>query len=432
MKNITTVILAAGKSSRFKNNTSKIFQDLGGLSIIEHVYQLAKKISKNRIVFVCNEENIGELKKKFIGCSFVIQKNQKGTADAILSAKKYLLHTNALILFGDVPLITFASIKKLINNFSKNKLRGSMIAFKTDNPFGYGRVKTQGNFVTSIVEELNASFKEKKINLCNSGVMLCSSKLLFTHIAKISNKNTKKEKYLPDIFHILHNIDKSFTYVLSGEDEMLGVNSIKDLIRIDKIYQNKIKDRMIKKGVIIIEPDTVRLSFDSIVKRGVTIEPFVSIKRGVTIEANVTIKSHSVIETCTIGKNSLIGPYARIRPNSKIGENVKIGNYVEVKNSRIGNNCSISHLSYVGDSSFGKNINVGAGTVTCNYDGKKKQKTIVEDGVFIGSNSSLIAPIKIGKNSTIGAGSVITDNIPPNSLALERSKLKILKKNRKK
>jgi len=432
MKNITTVILAAGKSSRFKSNTSKIFQDLGGLSIIEHVYELAKKISKKRIVFVCNEDNINELKKKFIGCSFVIQKNQKGTADAILSAKKHLLNKTALILFGDVPLITYASIKKLINNFSKNKLSGSMIAFKTDKPFGYGRVKKQGNCVTSVVEELNASSKEKKINLCNSGVMLCNSNLLFAHISKISNKNTKKEKYLPDIINILHNVDKSFTYVLGREDEMLGVNRIKDLIEIDKIFQKKIKDRMLNNGVVILEPDTVRLSFDTIVKRGVTIEPFVSIKRGVTIEANVIIKSHSVIESCTIGKNSLIGPYARIRPNSKIGENVKIGNYVEVKNSRIGNNCSISHLSYVGDSSFGKNINVGAGTITCNYDGKKKHKTIVEDGVFIGSNSSLIAPIKIGKNSTIGAGSVITENIPPNSTALERSKLKILKKNRKK
>ena len=428
MKNITTVILAAGKSSRFKSNTSKIFQDLGGLSIIEHVYELAKKISKNRIVFVCNEDNINELKKKFIGCSFVIQKNQKGTADAILSAKKHLLNNTVLILFGDVPLITYESIKKLINNFSKNKLSGSMIAFKTDKPFGYGRVKKQGNCVTSVVEELNASSKEKKINLCNSGVMLCNSNLLFAHISKISNKNTKKEKYLPDIINILHNVDKSFTYVLGREDEMLGVNRIKDLIEIDKIFQKKIKDRMLNNGVVILEPDTVRLSFDTIVKRGVTIEPFVSIKRGVTIEANVIIKSHSVIESCTIGKNSLIGPYARIRPNSKIGENVKIGNYVEVKNSRIGNNCSISHLSYVGDSSFGKNINVGAGTITCNYDGKKKHKTIVEDGAFIGSNSSLIAPIKIGKNSTIGAGSVITEDIPPNSTALERSKLKILKK----
>jgi len=432
MKNITTVILAAGKSSRFKHNTSKIFQDLGGLLIIEHVYILAKKISKNRIVFVCNENNIGELKKKFIGCSFVIQKKQKGTADAILSAKKYLSHTNVLVLFGDVPLITHANIKKLINNFSKNKLRGSMIAFKTDQPFGYGRVKTQGNSVTSIVEELNASSNEKKINLCNSGVMLCNSKLLFTHIAKISNKNIKKEKYLPDIFHILHNINKSFTYVLCKEEEMLGINNIKDLIIIDKIYQKKIKDRMINKGVLITEPDTVRLSFDTSLKRGVTIEPFVSIKPGVTIETNVTIKSHSVIEACTIGKKSFIGPYARIRPNSKIGKNVKIGNFVEVKNSIIGDNCSISHLSYVGDSSFGKYINVGAGTITCNFDGKKKHKTIIEDGVFIGSNSSLIAPIKIGKNSIIGAGSVISDDIPPNSLALERSKLKILKKNRKK
>ena len=432
MKNITTVILAAGNSSRFKQNKSKIFQDLSGLSIIEHIYLIAKKVSKNKVIIVCNKNNIKELKSKFSNAKFVIQTNPQGTAHAILTAKNYLANRNILILFGDVPLITYTSIKKLINNFNTNLSRGSMIAFKTENPFGYGRVITKGSYVTSVVEQLHASKIQKKIKLCNSGIMICNSKLLLNYINKISNKNIKKEKYLPDIFQILHDIKKNFSYVLCSEEEMLGVNTIKDLIKIDEIIQKRIKDKIIDGGVIIKQPNTVRLSFDTKIKKGSTIEPFVTIKSGVSIQENVVIKSNSVVESCSINSNTTIGPSARIRPFSKIGQNVKIGNYVEIKNSNIGNNCSISHLSYIGDSNLGKYINIGAGTITCNYDGKKKNKTIIQDGVFVGSNCSLIAPITIGKNSTIGAGSVITKNIPSNHIALERSKIKILRKQRKK
>ena len=433
MKKITTVILAAGNSKRFKNNKSKIFQELAGLTIIEHVYSIAKKISKNNIIFVCNKNNYKELESKFDNCKFVIQKNQKGTADAILKAKKFLNNNNnILILFGDVPLITHLTIQKLINNFYKNQSIGSMIAFKATNPYGYGRVKTEDNYVTSVVEELYTSSEEKNNNLCNSGVIFCSSKLLFSHINKISDKNVKKEKYLPDIFNIFNSIGKTFTYVLGHENEMLGVNTLQDFNKIDLIYQNIIKEKIINKGVTLTQPDTIRLSYDTKIKKGTLIEPFVIIKSGVSINENVKIKSHSVVESCTIGKNSSIGPSARIRPNTQIGKNVKIGNYVEIKNSKIGDNCAISHLSYVGDSVLGKKINIGAGTITCNYDGKKKQKTIIKDNVFIGSNCSLVAPITIGQNSTIGAGSVVTKNIPSNHLALERSEIKILRKKQKK
>ena len=432
MKNITTVILAAGKSSRFKHKQSKIFQDLCGLSIIEHVFNIARRVSKNKVVFVCNEDNINDLKKKFQGCKFVIQKKYNGTAEAVLSAKKYLKNTNVLILFGDVPLISLSSIKRLINDFKKNKNRGSLIAFRTKEPFGYGRLKIKGKYVTKIIEEINTNTEEKNINLCNSGVMLCNSKILFNNFKRIEINKIKKEKYLPDIVDILYKNNTSFTYVLGHEDEMHGVNTIEDLIRIDKIFQNKIKKDIIKKGIIIYQPETVRFSFDTIIKKGTIIESHVIFKSGVNIKENVIIKSHSVIEKCNISENSSIGPSARIRPYTKIGKNVRIGNYVEVKNSTIGNFCSINHLSYIGDSILGKNVNVGAGSITCNFDGKKKNKTKIGDNVFIGSNSSLVAPLEIAKNVTIGAGSVITDNIPANSLALERSKTKILKKPRKK
>ena len=428
MKKITTVILAAGKSTRFNHTKSKIFQDLGGISIIEHVFILAKKISNKNVIFVCNKDNINNLRMMFPGSKFLLQKKQSGTADAIFTAKNYLKNTNSLILFGDVPLISINSINKLIKNFYKNNSIGSMIAFKTENPYGYGRVIINKNFVTAVAEEIIASKDEKKIKLCNSGVMLCNSNLLFKNIHKISNKNIKKEKYLPDIFKIFHENKKSFSYVLSTKQEMLGINTIENLMELDKIFQDKIKRKIIANGVIIQQPDTIRFSYDTTIKKGSIIEPFVIIKPGVLIEKNVTIKSHTVLEKCNIKDNCLIGPSARIRPNTIIGKNVKIGNYVEIKNSFINDNSSISHLSYIGDANIGKNVNIGAGTITCNYNGKYKNKTIIKDNAFIGSNSSLIAPITIGKNSTIGAGSVITKDIPNNHLAIERTEVRILKK----
>jgi len=430
MKNISTVILAAGNSSRFKHIKSKIFQDLAGLSIIEHVYKIAKKVSKKNIIFVCNKDNKDDLRKLFPSSLFVIQKKQKGTADAIFQAKKYLKDTNSLILFGDVPLISYQSIKRLIKNFKKNHSIGSMIAFKTDNPYNYGRVVVDGIYVSKVIEELSATKIQKKIQICNSGVMLCNSNLLFSNIHKISDKNVKKEKYLPDIFDIFYRMNKYFSYILGTEEEMQGINTIKDLIEIDIIYQRYLKNKILKNGVIFLQPDSSRISHDTKIKTGTIIEPHVIIKKGVIIESNVIIKSHSNLESCKVNSDSIIGPSARIRPQSLIGKNTKIGNYVEIKNSKIGNNTSISHLSYIGDSYLGDNVNVGAGSITCNYDGKKKNRTIIENNVFIGSNCSLIAPIRIGANVTIGAGSVITKNIPKNHLAVERSEVKIIRKKR--
>ena len=429
MKKITTIILVAGKSSRFKGSKSKIFHELAGLTIIEHIYNKAKKISNNDIIFVCNKDNIEILKKMFSNCKFALQKHQKGTADAVLSAKKFLRkNSNILILFGDVPLVNLNTLIKLKNNFFKNKLHGSMLAFNAKNPFAYGRVLTLKNKVISVVEELNATNEIRKISLCNAGILICKYSLLFSYIKKIENKNIKKEKYLPDIFNISHQNNQSFNYILCDENEMLGVNTLHDFNKIDKIYQELLINKLIKKGVNIINPSTVRVSYDTIIGKNSIIEPFVIIAKGVKIGSQVIIKSYSNIDSSHIGNNCSIGPYARLRPFSKIDEKSKIGNFVEIKNSKIGKNTSISHLSYIGDSSLGRNVNIGAGTITCNFDGKNKHKTIIENNVFVGSNCSLVAPIKIKRNSKIGAGSVITKNIPSNSLALTRPKLIIKKK----
>ena len=427
MPNITTVILAAGKSSRFKSKVSKLIYPLCGMPIISHVYSVAKKISGKNVIIVCNQDNIKELKLILKECTFVIQKQQKGTADAIEQAKNKINSKNVLVLFGDVPLINFPVLKKLIKKFNFSKVKASLIAFRTSKPYGYGRLITNRNVLEEIVEEINLKSNQKKINLCNSGVLIAEKKILFDHIKKIEINKNKKERYLPDIFKIFYNNSLKTNFIESSEDDMLGINTLEDYNKVNIILQKKYVDKFINNGVIFLQPNTCYLSFDTKIEPSVIIEGNVTIKEKTIIKKGTIIKSNSYLEGVTINENCTIGPSARIRPNSNIGKNSKIGNYVEVKNSKIGKKVSISHLSYVGDTIVGNNVNIGAGTITCNYDGKKKYKTVIKDNVFIGSNSSLIAPLIIDANSKVGAGSTITKNIPEGSLALERSDLKILR-----
>ena len=274
-------------------------------------------------------------------------------------------------------------------------------------------------------------YRQKKIRLCNSGILICDSTYLFKSIKKISNNNNQKERFLTDICKIAFDENKPFTFFNCEETEVQGINSANQLIDLESKLQKILKNSLIKKGVNFIQPSSITVSYDTKIDKGVIVEPHTIIKRGVSIKKSSKILSGSYLEGCNIGKSCTVGPYARIRPKTIIDDNVKIGNFVEVKNSKIGKFSSISHLSYIGDATIGKKVNIGAGTITCNYDGIKKHKTIINDGVFVGSNCSLIAPIKISKDSSLGAGSVITKNVPISSLAVERSKLLIKRKKKK-
>jgi len=424
MKNIATVILAAGRSTRFISNKSKLTQELAGLPIVSHVYNVAKKISGKNIIIVCNKENYKELEFLFDNCKLVIQNTQKGTADAIETAKPHIKTDNFIVLFGDVPLITDKSLKKLIGSFKKNN-SGSMIAFKSLNPKGYGRVILKNNKVEKVVEEINTNTSEKKIDLCNSGIMLIKKSVFYNNVKLIKYNKKKKERYLTDIFEIYFKKNIPFSFSISSEDEMSGINNLFDFNKVDNLLQNKLINKFLNQGVLIKNPETSYFSYDTKIAKKVTIEPNVIIRSNVSIKSGTTIKSFSDLDGVAIDENCSIGPHARIRSNSKINKNCKIGNYVEIKNSTVGNNTSISHLSYVGDSKVGNEVNIGAGCITCNYDGVKKNKTIIGNKSFIGSNSSLIAPVKIGKNVKIAAGSVINKDIPTNKLAIRRSKLNI-------
>ena len=423
MKNITTVILAAGKSTRFISNKSKLTQELAGLPVVSHVYNTAKKISGKNIIVVCNKENHNELSSLLKNCKFVIQKNQKGTADAIEAAKSSIKTQNFIILFGDVPLISDNSLKRLIKNF-KNKV-GSMIAFKSLKPHGYGRVILEKNKVVEVVEEIHTSKSEKLIELCNSGIMLVNKSIFFKLIKQIKFRKIKKERYLTDIFEIYFKKKIPFTFIQAEEEEMSGINTLLDFNKVDKILQKRLVKKFLNNGVLIKKPETCYFSYDTKIQSKVIIEPNVTIRNKVSIKSGSIIKNFSDLEGILVKENCSIGPHARLRPNSTIGKNCKIGNYVEIKSSIIGNDTNISHLSYIGDSNIGSQVNIGAGCITCNYDGVKKNKTFIGNKAFIGSNSSLVAPVKIGNNVRIGAGSVINKDIPRNKLAVRRSKLKI-------
>ena len=423
MKNITTVILAAGKSTRFISKKSKLTQELAGLPIVSHVYNTAKKISGKNIIVVCNKENHNELSSLLKNCKFVIQKNQKGTADAIEAAKSSIKTQNFIILFGDVPLISDNSLKRLINNF-KNKV-GSMILFKSLKPHGYGRAILEKNKVVKVVEEIHTSKSEKLIELCNSGIMLVNKVIFFKLIQQIKFSKIKKERYLTDIFEIYFKKKIPFSFIQAEEEEMSGINTLLDFNKVDKIFQKRLVAKFLNNGVLIKKPETCYFSYDTKIQSKVIIEPNVTIRNKVSIKSGSIIKNFSDLEGILVKENCSIGPHARLRPNSTIGKNCKIGNYVEIKSSIIGNDTNISHLSYIGDSNVGSQVNIGAGCITCNYDGVKKNKTFIGNKAFIGSNSSLVAPVKIGNNVRIGAGSVINKDIPRNKLAVRRSKLKI-------
>ena len=423
MKNITTVILAAGKSTRFISKKSKLTQELAGLPVVSHVYNTAKKISGKNIIVVCNKENHNELSSLLKNCKFVIQKNQKGTADAIEAAKSSIKTQNFIILFGDVPLISDNSLKRLINNF-KNKV-GSMILFKSLKPHGYGRAILEKNKVVKVVEEIHTSKSEKLIELCNSGIMLVNKSIFFKLIQQIKFRKIKKERYLTDIFEIYFKKKIPFSFIQAEEEEMSGINTLLDFNKVDKILQKRLVTKFLNNGVLIKKPETCYFSYDTKIQSKVIIEPNVTIRNKVSIKSGSIIKNFSDLEGILVKENCSIGPHARLRPNSTIGKNCKIGNYVEIKSSIIGNDTNISHLSYIGDSNVGSQVNIGAGCITCNYDGVKKNKTFIGNKAFIGSNSSLVAPVKIGNNVRIGAGSVINKDIPRNKLAVRRSKLKI-------
>lgn len=439
MKNISVIILAAGKGTRMKSSLPKVMHKVASREMINLVIDEAKKLTPSEISIVVSEdfkqyrnEIVDNHKNSKI--SFALQKVRKGTADAVKIGIKSLKKTSdkIIILYGDTPLIHQKTLLAMIEKIDDgNSL--CVLGFETKDENMYGRlvVDINGN-LEKIIEFKDASPKEKNISLCNSGVIAVKTSTLKTLISQVKNNNASKEFYLTDIVAIARKQKLKCGFIKTNEDEVLGVNSRIELSRIENIKQKELRRKHMEQGVTLIAPETNYFSFDTEIASDVIIEPNVYFGKNVAIESGVKIKSFSYIEGAKIGSNSTIGPFARIRPETIISHDSKIGNFVEIKNSFIKKNSKINHLSYVGDSIIGTDVNIGAGVITCNYDGYNKYKTEIEDGVFVGSNSALIAPVLIKKGAIIGAGSVVTKNVAPHDLAIARSKQVNIKNGAKK
>lgn len=438
----TSIILGAGRSTRMKANKSKLLFDIAGKPVINHIITSLKSAQSKKIMCVVNK-NSGELKKILDKekVDYATQHVINGTAGAVKSAlsKKSISNHNLLILCGDIPFITSKSIKRLVAKLSRNDVVIGTV--ELDTPRGYGRIIRQKNRVTSIVEEKDTTIEQRQLKEVNTGIIAIKEKLLRKFITDIKNNNVKKEYYLTDIIKIL--IDEGYrvtTHKFENEVEVTGVNSKVDLVRLERKFLQQKAEGLLESGTLIRDPSRTYIRGNLKVKNNVEIdincvfEDDVSIGENTTIGHNcflnrckignnVFIKPNTIIFGASIGDNSTVGPFARIRPGTQIRKSCNIGNFVEIKNSVIGDETKVNHLSYIGDAKLGKNINIGAGAITCNYDGVNKHKTIIKDNSFIGSGSMLVAPVIIGQGSFIAAGSTITkDTVGSGNLTIARSK----------
>ena len=443
--NIHTIILAAGAGSRMKSNQAKVLQRIGGMSMLQRVLQTTRKLnSKSTVVLGHDKEGVLRHLQDIEGnISTVIQANQLGTADAVKSA----LHNTTsdetiLVLYGDVPLVSEKSLQELID---KSENGFSILTTHLDDPFGYGRVITDtNNFATAIVEEKDASDDEKLINEIFTGILCINQKLLAAGLQEITNNNAAEEFYLTDLVKIIYAKGIKIKPIRANNDEVRGANSKSELESLESILRNMNAQDLLDKGITLADKSrtdvrgTVDAGNDCSIDVNVILEGSIKLGNGVSIGANnylkdviigdnTTIEPFSHLCNANVGSNCNIGPYARLREGSTIEDDAKVGNFVETKKTTLGKGAKANHFTYLGDADIGENTNIGAGTITCNYDGTNKHQTTVGSDSFIGTNSSLVAPIEIGKNAYVGAGSVITKNVPDDALAVGRGK-QVIKK----
>ena len=351
-----------------------------------------------------------------------VQRERLGTAHAVLAAREAIAEgaDDLLIAFGDTPLLsaeTFARLRAPLRNGAALAVLG----FRAADPTGYGRLLVEGDRLVAIREQADASADERKITLCNAGVMAFDGRRALEIIGRIGNANSKHEYYLTDAVAIVRDLGLEAVVIETSEDEVRGINTKTQLAEAEQVMQVRLRKAALEAGVTMIAPDTVYLAADTTFGRDVTIEPFVVIGPGVSIADGAVIHSFSHIVQAAIGRNASVGPYARLRPGTSLGDGVRIGNFVETKAATLEDGVKVNHLSYIGDALVGAQSNIGAGTITCNYDGFSKHRTEIGRGAFVGTNSSLVAPVKIGNGAYIGSGSVITRDVPDDAMAIERN-----------
>ncbi len=419
------VVLAAGKGTRMKSALPKVLHKIAGRSMLAHVLATANASDGAGVAVVVGpgmDDVAADARRVAPASQVFVQEAQRGTADAVLAARPALdAHTgDVIVLYADTPLIRAETLGRLEAALAAGA-HIAVLGFRAKDPTGYGRLLTDGQgALTAIREEKDASPGERQIDLCNSGVLAFRLPKLSDLLARIGNANAKGEFYLTDAVELARAAGLSAAVVECPEEEVLGVNARDQLATAEAIWQARARAKLLRDGVTMLAPETVWLSYDTRIAADVRIEPNVFFGLGVTVESGAKILAFSHLEGASIGVGARVGPFARLRPGAKLGPNVHIGNFVEVKNVALGAGAKANHLSYLGDGSVGAKANIGAGTIFCNYDGFNKARTEVGEGAFVGSNSSLVAPVTIGAGAFIGSGSVITKNVSPGALALER------------
>jgi bifunctional UDP-N-acetylglucosamine pyrophosphorylase/glucosamine-1-phosphate N-acetyltransferase len=418
------VILAAGDSSRMKSSKSKVLHTIGGLPIISHIVNTATKAETDHVALIVGrdaEKVHIEASKSGASVSVHQQTERLGTAHAVLQARDEIAkgYDDVLALVGDAPLIGV----DILNELRQGLADGADVVvagFEAADPFGYGRMIVKDGALIAIVEEKETSDAQKQITFCNGGLIAMNGKTALEMLELIGNDNIKGEYYLTDIVEVCQKMGKKSIAITAPEADLMGCNTRSELSEIEAAWQSRKREELMLSGVTMIDPTSVYLSHDTAIGQDTVLEPNVWIGPGVTIENDVQILAFSHLEGATIGANAIIGPFARLRPGADLGQNTKVGNFCEVKKAKVGKGSKINHLSYIGDAFIGEGVNVGAGTITCNYDGFIKHVTQIGDNSFIGSNSSLVAPLKIGAGALIGSGTVVTKTVGIDDLAVTR------------
>jgi bifunctional UDP-N-acetylglucosamine pyrophosphorylase/glucosamine-1-phosphate N-acetyltransferase len=402
----------------------KVLHRVGGRTLIGHVLNAAKTSGAHALDAVIGPERedvAKEVRAHVPAAGVHVQRERLGTAHAVLCAREVLGRGDDLIVaFGDTPLVraeTFAMLADALKDAAV-----AVLGFRPKNPHGYGRLIEENGNLVAIREEKEASEAEKKITLCNAGIMAFAGKHALALIEAIGNDNAKREFYLTDAVALARARNLNVTVREAPEEEVMGINDRAQLAEAEAELQKRMRKAALENGATLVAPETVFFSADTRLGKDVTVEPNVVFGSGVVVKDNATIRAFSHLEGAEVGEGAIVGPYARLRPGTKLGAKVKIGNFVEVKAATFGDGAKANHLSYVGDANVGANANIGAGTITCNYDGYEKHKTEIGDGAFIGSNSALVAPVKIGKGAYVGTGSVVTDDVPADALAVARGR----------
>lgn len=420
-----TVVLAAGEGTRMRSTVPKVLHPVAGQSLLAHVLHAAPAGPGTSLAVVVGPDHeavAAEVKRLRPDAATYVQQERLGTAHAVLAAREAIAEgaDDLLIAFGDTPLLsaeTFARLRAPLRHGAALAVLG----FRAADPTGYGRLLVEGDRLVAIREQADASADERKITLCNAGVMAFDGRRALEIIGRIGNANSKHEYYLTDAVAVVRDLGLEAVVIETSEDEVRGINTKIQLAEAEQVMQARLRKAALEAGVTMIAPDTVYLAADTKFGRDVTIEPFVVIGAGVSIADGAVIHSFSHVVQAAIGRNASVGPYARLRPGTSLGDGVRIGNFVETKAATLEDGVKVNHLSYIGDAHVGAQSNIGAGTITCNYDGFSKHRTEIGRSAFVGTNSSLVAPVKIGNGAYIGSGSVITRDVPDDAMAIERN-----------